>query len=131
VLDGLIAVLGSEPVWLARPAEASAQPAIAPWWAFVLGWVLLVALAWRWALRRREHALDPREHAFRALSRKLRLNGRERRAVRRLGSGAGVPPVALLISEHAFSRAQGRADGKNEAAPDPEVVARVRSRVFA
>ncbi len=43
--------------------------------------------------------------AFRLLARRCGLIRREREAVERLASRSGVAPVALLISESAFSRA--------------------------
>jgi len=122
----VVRVLASvDPVWPVNGDEAGglglpgwAWVAIAVGVAVVAGGVVSY-FAWR---DRRRHT--PEHRAFRALARRLRLRGRGRALVEELARAAQVPPVALLVSEHAFRTA---ATGRS----DDDSVRAVRERVFA
>jgi len=68
--------------------------------------LMLAAAALLRILDRRRR--PPAERAFDVLSRRMKLRPRKAAVVRRLAARAGMPPVALLISEHAFARASQR-----------------------
>ncbi|MCC6285280.1 MAG: hypothetical protein IT439_08275 [Phycisphaerales bacterium] len=80
----------------------------APYWLVVALLAALSAgstagaawLAWRRALE-----AHPHEHAFRSIARRSGLSRHEREHVRSLASGAGVPPVALVLSPSALVQA--------------------------
>lgn len=69
--------------------------------------IIGAAVSW-WAWRDRRRA-EPGERAFRALALRLRLSPRSWAALRRLSRRSGVPAAALLLSEHAFTRAASNA----------------------
>lgn len=71
-------------------------------WAVAI--VLLVFIAvWMRAIGQRR--IDPKELAFRALARKLKLSGSQTAAIRALSQSAGVSPVGLLMSPSAVRSA--------------------------
>lgn len=100
----------AQAVWLTRPGDAvTGGGARWAWIAVGLGVALAVGgvISWlAWQDRRRS---APEERAFRALARRLRIGRGGRQALRRLAEQCGAPAVALLVSEHAFSRAVERA----------------------
>ncbi len=126
------------PVRLAGPApsDASADLPLERWVAAVLAAAaLLIATAVvlrAVGLRRRPAA----ERAFDALARKMKLGPRRVGVVRRMAARAAMPPVALLISAHAFARASEAASeavrnvNSRTLGPTPEQVEDVRRLLF-
>lgn len=86
---------------------------------------LFVYFAWRWFRR------DGLERAFLVSAARGRLPKRSRNAVRTAAAMIGAPPVALVISEHAFSEGQRAvaASGANEATI--AALSQARQRLFA
>lgn len=69
--------------------------------AAVLAALLMVAiLVLRWWL-----AQPAADQAFYSMSRRLGLSGTDRRVIEHLAELAGVHPVAMLVSRHAFATA--------------------------
>lgn len=113
------------PVWPvngSEPIERGLSP--------LLGLALLLLLAvaiggavsyFGWRDRRRH---TPERRAFRALARRMRLGRRLRAALERVALERGIPPVALLISEHALN-------GAVEGEADSDDLRRARERVIA
>lgn len=109
------------------------EPSSGGWWwasivvALVIGASVLVSLlAWRGSLRG-----PPCERAFRSLARALRVPRGSEDMIRMLATGIGAEPVALLISESAYSRAVRTAcdaGGLNDA--EKAAALRVSARVF-
>lgn len=78
----------------------NATPASEPipfwiWVAAVTALLSTMAAIWFWWSLRRTS--DQRELAFKALSRRLRISGRDQRALRVHAKDLGVHPVALLL----------------------------------
>lgn len=116
------------PLW---PAASESAPgasgfSIALWIGLGLTLALLVGavvswLAWR---DRRRHA--PVERAFRSLARRLRLGRARAEMVRVLADDRDMPPVALLISQHAFDRAAAN----STRGVDAQILASLRHHIF-
>lgn len=83
-------------------------PGALPMWVIVawtgaalLAALLMVAtLVLRWWL-----AQPAADQAFNSISRRLGLSGTDRRVIEHLAELAGVHPVAMLVSRHAFATA--------------------------
>jgi len=73
---------------------------------------LIGSATWLVAAQRAKVERDPAEHAFKVLSRRLRLHAPHTGLIRRLASDGGhCPPVALLLSESALVQAAQRMQG--------------------
>lgn len=116
------------PLWPATAesaAEASGFSAVF-WVSLALAGALVIGgciswLAWR---DRRRHA--PVERAFRAMARRLRLGRARAELVRVMAEDRDMPPVTLLISQHAFDRA---ASGSTRNL-DAQTLAALRHHIF-
>jgi uncharacterized iron-regulated membrane protein len=105
----LLAVI--HPLWPATP-EAESGGSLGLWLlcSVVLALTIGGVISWlAWQDRRRN---APVERAFRAMARRLRLGRRRAELVRVLAEDRNLPPVSLLISEHAFDAA-ARASTRN------------------
>jgi hypothetical protein len=90
-----------------RIHTSDVEPGSASWLWLWIALAVAVTLAGAWAAWR-QHAqkqADPHAIAFARLAPKLGLGPRQRAQVRAMAQAAGVPPVALLLSEHAFDHA--------------------------
>lgn len=83
------------------------EPTSTSWlWLWIaMGVAAILAGAWAVRRRRAQRDADPEVLAFARLAPKLGLGPRQRARLRAMAGAAGIPPVALLLSEHAFDRA--------------------------
>ena len=113
-----------EPIRLATQEAGDAPTDGAAWTSWAAGLALVAALSfaahWLWRVRR----LSAEERAFRALARRLWVPRGVRRTIRGMARAAGLPPVALLLSEHAFRSAAAAFAG------DRSGVERAATRLF-
>lgn len=101
----MILLLGLEPVTL---TPLTPPPAFGDGWvwiAFLCASSLAAGGFISWRAWRSPRADEPDERAFRALAHRLALARKHRAAARVIASRAGIPAVALLVSEGAFDTA--------------------------
>ncbi|HVZ93016.1 MAG TPA: hypothetical protein VG797_00755 [Phycisphaerales bacterium] len=148
-MSALMCTIAVEPIKLLTEQTGATGAGDAPphsllWWfgAWAFTMALLGGMAllgWEW---RAWHRAPQELTAFRRLGGRLGLRARERQLVEQLATVAGLPPVALLLSEHAFESAlQAMADPAEDGGsrrgigPRPRGVnlsdvAAVRAKVF-
>jgi len=100
----LIAQAG--PTELFLPEVGIAEGGSFGWLAWGGGIAALV-LVWVWMRAMGQRREDPRELAFRALSKRLKLSHKQVASIRAMGVSSGQDPVGLLMSPSAV-RAAGQ-----------------------
>ncbi len=108
----------------ARPAANGGE---AWWWAAVLAGLLMVALGamvWDWWRKK-----SGTERGFELLCWRLGVRGPEKQALRSLARGAGVAPVALVLSPGALRWAIDRASAAGRVV-QPTTLDRLRQRLL-
>lgn len=116
------------PLWPAS-ADSPAPHAGLPTWLWIacgLAAALVVGGAISWLAWRDRRRNAPVERAFRAMSRRLRLGRARAELVRTIAEDRDLPPVALLISQHAFDHAAAT----STRSLDPQVVSAARHYIF-
>ncbi len=68
---------------------------------------VLVGIVWLALLAKKRSAMPPEEHAFRSLSRRMRLQRAQVAAIRRCARESRCEPVQVLMDESLLSRALG------------------------
>ena len=99
-------------VWLNSGGDADAGGTGTAWWILIGLLVLCTAAAGAvsWLAWRDRSRSEPEDRAFRALVRKQRLTRRRVALVRQLATSAGLPAVAILLSEGAFDHAVAQSE---------------------
>src|SRR5262245_45131213 len=98
--DGPIHLITGEP-----PAPVQHAISSPPTLVLVAAAVGIALILWAVFARRIAAKRQSPEHAFRALSRRMRLPSRHEAIIRKLASCAQCAPVALLVSDHALEAA--------------------------
>lgn len=109
-----------------RIRTSDVEPSAGSWlWLWIaMGLAITLAGAWAAWHRLAQQRMTPEAAAFAKLAPKLGLGPRQRARVRAMAHAAGIPPVALLLSEHAFDHAA-------MCLADPAQAAELRSAVHA
>jgi hypothetical protein len=96
-----------EPTTLHIPVQGPIEPQapILPvaWVASILP--IVVGLVWLLALARRRAKVNPEEHAFRSLSRRMRLRRHQVTAVRACALNTRTQPIDVLLNERLLQQA--------------------------
>jgi len=100
--------LQTGPTELVLPASGQAEAGL-NLWLVGAAVAVCVVIAVIWAIGMSQRRTDPRELAFRSLSRKLKLSRSQVSAVRSLSESTGRHPVGLVMCPSAIRDAAKRA----------------------
>jgi len=95
----MIAQVG--PTELFLPAGSGSVDGGMPVWLMWAGVLAVCVVVGVWVRAMGQRRVDPREIAFRALSRQMKLSHKQIAALRTMGESSGRSPVGLLMSASA------------------------------
>jgi hypothetical protein len=95
-----VAQVGPTELFIPNQIDAASSGGIARWalWGVAIALLVIAAV---WIKGMSQQRVDPRELAFRSLSRKIGLSSKQTSAIRAIAQRDGVHPVGLLMSPSA------------------------------